>query len=272
MQKLLFTEEGLQIMRSRNSDPIKQNSENKGISIRPKCLRIQSLSRQCNRVRVGTLKNTFNLSSPENLLQVLPFTRQKHKATSIPQVLSVDQLQGRQQEDLLQMAASHLHLPNRSVKDGIGRHHLQSIRLRTGDWFQWKNIPMLASVVDDFQKKLKLQQTSEEEEHMKAEKRLIQHEFEMKKLEQIQKRTAQNLNQVLEQKSLTYNIDLDEFWKQMKENSKYFQHHTEEMAKSKASKQERLEKFQKKFGDKKAFIPQIQKQNVNNKETAYYDI
>lgn len=40
----------------------------------------------------------------------------------------------------------------------------------------------------------------------------------MKKVEQIQKKTEDNLNKVLETKSLTYNIDLDDFWKEMKEN------------------------------------------------------
>lgn len=83
----------------------------------------------------------------------------------------------------------------------------------------------------------------------------------------MQKRTKENLNNLLEKKSLTYNIDLDDFWKNMKENvnfnlnikSKYLNQHSREMLKSRESQLQRLEKCKKKFAVKKCYIPAFSK-------------
>lgn len=40
----------------------------------------------------------------------------------------------------------------------------------------------------------------------------------MEKVEQVQKRTKEQLCEVLEKKSLNFNVELDDFWKEMKEN------------------------------------------------------
>ncbi|KAM3131371.1 hypothetical protein pb186bvf_016553 [Paramecium bursaria] len=268
MQKLLYTEEGLQIIKSKNDSPTRTQAGSE-----PSCplqqMRTSQLSRKCNRLRVKTLKNTFNIADPEKLLQVLPFTKLQNKI-QVPKVLSMDNLITSPKQDVLELASSQIHNYNTSDRNSISRHHQQSIRLRTGDWFQWKNISMTPQVVQDFQKKLKFNEQNEEEIRMRAEKKTVQHMFQMQKVDYVEKKTKENLEKLLDQKNNNYNMDLDEFWKEIKSSTEYFDKHAREQLKSRDGLNQRLEKCKKKFAVKRCYVPQYQKlKQVTEK---YYDV